>query len=632
MKTIAILFLLALSLSLSGAEYYVATDGSDSNPGTSSAPFASWDKLNDVLGPGDIGYIRGGTYYNTRNSSRFQCVFDGLHGTAGDPIKIWAYPGETVIWNFADLSYSNSPVLMMVNNCDYVHFKGLRLTNAEQPGNGSPVYGWNIVNSDNNTLENCTVDHIGGYGFLIGQNMSNYTNNELSEYNLYLNCDAYAIADPRSPSPYGGSNGFNIIHNSGEGNTWAPNTTFRGCRAWFISDDGWDLMGCEGLPVYIENCWAFWIGYLEDFSNTGGDGCGFKLGPPMRDMSQEGHVIVSNNVAAQNTSHGFFQNTNNNTMGHRLYNNLSYDNYSGYNFHIDAISTFRNNIEYGNDVSTSIHSNMTNDHNSWNTDVSVSDNDFRSLDVSQLAWSRKADGSLPDIDFGQLNEGSDLIDKGTDVGLGYNGSAPDLGAFEYGTYVPPPPPPPVPVCTGIDFDEGSPTIVELYFDLNLTSSVVPTGSDFTIVLNGNTYFTVTSVNINGKTVRLTLTSPVETGGTLSASYSKTGVNTLQTLAGGEVESFTRQTNVNLEGPPPEDDFSVRIFPYPTGNYLAVHIAGPPITAPHFVRFYDASGELVYEDNLNSNASNIPISFPPGVYQVDIGLNDQVLHTQRIVLN
>jgi hypothetical protein len=632
MKTIAILFLLALSLSLSGAEYYVATNGSDGNPGTISAPFASWDKLNDVLGPGDIGYIRGGTYYNVRNSSRFQCIFEDLHGTASDPIKIWAYPGETPVWNFTDLTYSNSPILVVVNNCDYVHFKGLRLTNAQQPGNGSPVYGWNILNSDNNTLENITIDHIGGYGFLIGQNMGSYTNNELSEYNLFLNCDAYAIADPRSPSAYTGSNGFNIIHNSGESNAWTPNTTFRGCRTWFISDDGFDLMGCEGLPIHIENCWAFWCGLLEDFSNPGGDGVGFKLGPPFRDMSEEGYVNVKNCIAAQNTSHGFFQNTNNYTMAHRLYNNFSYDNYSGYNFHIYAASILRNNLEYGNDVSTSLNSSMTNDHNSWNGGVNVTESDFRSLDVSQLARPRKADGSLPDIDFGHLTEGSDIIDKGVDVGLGYNGGAPDLGAFEYGTYVPPPPPPDVPVCTGIDFNEGSPNIVELYFNLSLTSSVVPTGSDFTVVLNGSTNFNVTSVNINGTTVRLTLANAVTIGGTLSVSYSKTGVNTLQTPAGGEVASFTKQTNVNLEGPPPEGEFSVRIFQFPTGNYIAVHIGGPSITEPYFIRFYDASGALVYEDTLTTNASRIPIIFPLGVYQVDIGLNNQTLHSQKIVLN
>jgi hypothetical protein len=38
---------------------------------------------------------------------------------------------------------------------------------------------------------------------------------------------------------------------------------------------------------------------------------------------------------------------------------------------------------------------------------------------------------LPDVTFFHLKAGSDLIDKGVDVGLPFNGSAPDLGVFEY---------------------------------------------------------------------------------------------------------------------------------------------------------------------------------------------------------
>ena len=47
---------------------------------------------------------------------------------------------------------------------------------------------------------------------------------------------------------------------------------------------------------------------------------------------------------------------------------------------------------------------------------------------------RQADGSLPNVDYARLVEGSDLIDAGTTklaVPIPYSGSAPDLGAFEY---------------------------------------------------------------------------------------------------------------------------------------------------------------------------------------------------------
>ena len=53
-----------------------------------------------------------------------------------------------------------------------------------------------------------------------------------------------------------------------------------------------------------------------------------------------------------------------------------------------------------------------------------------------VTGARQPDGSLPTLDFMHLASGSDLIDTGVYVGIPYNGSAPDLGAFE--TLVPVP--------------------------------------------------------------------------------------------------------------------------------------------------------------------------------------------------
>ena len=47
-----------------------------------------------------------------------------------------------------------------------------------------------------------------------------------------------------------------------------------------------------------------------------------------------------------------------------------------------------------------------------------------------MASARQADGSLPVLPFLRLAAGSPLIDRGVNVGLPYNGAAPDLGAFE----------------------------------------------------------------------------------------------------------------------------------------------------------------------------------------------------------
>jgi hypothetical protein len=53
-----------------------------------------------------------------------------------------------------------------------------------------------------------------------------------------------------------------------------------------------------------------------------------------------------------------------------------------------------------------------------------------STDESLLITTRQADGSLPNVDFLKLKPGSDLIDKGMNLGFAFYGTAPDLGAFE----------------------------------------------------------------------------------------------------------------------------------------------------------------------------------------------------------
>ena len=70
-------------------------------------------------------------------------------------------------------------------------------------------------------------------------------------------------------------------------------------------------------------------------------------------------------------------------------------------------------------------------NNSWQLPVTVTAADFASMSETDAAAPRQADGSLPNNGFARLVAGSDLIDKGVDVGLPYYGSAPDLGAYEF---------------------------------------------------------------------------------------------------------------------------------------------------------------------------------------------------------
>jgi len=46
---------------------------------------------------------------------------------------------------------------------------------------------------------------------------------------------------------------------------------------------------------------------------------------------------------------------------------------------------------------------------------------------------RQSDGSLPEVTLLHLQSTSTMIDKGTNVGYTFFGTAPDLGAYEYST-------------------------------------------------------------------------------------------------------------------------------------------------------------------------------------------------------
>jgi hypothetical protein len=65
------------------------------------------------------------------------------------------------------------------------------------------------------------------------------------------------------------------------------------------------------------------------------------------------------------------------------------------------------------------------------TGISVSEADFISLDDAGMLGPREADGGLPELDFLKPAQESDLKDTGIDVGISFEGSAPDIGPFEY---------------------------------------------------------------------------------------------------------------------------------------------------------------------------------------------------------
>ena len=88
----------ATSTAMAESAYYIATDGSDSDPGTQALPFATLEKARDTISclalpdGGITIYLRGGKYFRT---SEFTLVANDS-GTADKPVVYMAYPGEDV--------------------------------------------------------------------------------------------------------------------------------------------------------------------------------------------------------------------------------------------------------------------------------------------------------------------------------------------------------------------------------------------------------------------------------------------------------------------------------------------------------------------------------------------------------
>ncbi|WP_421876786.1 Ig-like domain-containing protein [Marinoscillum sp.] len=363
---------------------------------------ATKDELVAALGavePGDKIYLRGGTY---SFSSTIRLSKDG---SASQLISLLAYPDERPIIDFSPMSENSSNRGIQVSG-DYWHVKGLDVYGAGDNGM--------FISGHHNLIEFCSFYENADSGLQIGNGASN---------NTVLNCDSYYNAD----SSIENADGFACKLDAGDGNK------FIGCRAWQNLDDGWDgyLRGADNITTTYENCWAFLNGRLKDGTVGGGDGNGFKTGGS-DDKLLKHNGIFTNCIATGNVVDGFDHNSNRGDV--TLYNCAAHDNGRNINFGSGNIAnslTIKNTISIGGggDSYQATTTDITN--NSWQNGQSATASDFISLDYELLKQSRKADGSLPDIDYLQLVSGSDLIDAGVDVGLDFQGSAPDIGVFEY---------------------------------------------------------------------------------------------------------------------------------------------------------------------------------------------------------
>ncbi len=443
LKVICVLILLVTSKSLfAQTVYYVATNGSDKNTGTSLIkPFATLAKAIKAVVPGDTIYLRSGVYVS---SSTINIT---TSGTAAKHITLSAYkPDLNTTFNnnkpvlnysvaFAKASSSERGIQLQA---DYWNIYGIMIDYAGD--NGMNVSGHHCK------IEFCTFSHSRDSGLQL--------NGEASSDSI-INCDSYNNADMGlgTTSNGGNADGFSAKMDIGD------SIYFRGCRSWGNSDDGWDgylrpstTSPQNNVSWAMEDCWAFANGYywLDGTTTSSMNGNGFKTGgSDTKDLAH--NCFMKKCLSFNNKANGYDQNSNAGTIA--MYNCTSYGNLGASVFMASSVADSNyypgsrlilvNNLSIGGTISTktSVARPITSVNNLFSK--TTTNSEILSFDTTGMRGARGIDGSLPILNFMRLNttvtKPFTIIDKGVlldtvmyhgSKGIPYLGAAPDLGCFE----------------------------------------------------------------------------------------------------------------------------------------------------------------------------------------------------------
>jgi len=437
-NTFLLLFLFYTFTTAYANVYYVAHNGDDTlNSGQINSPFASIQRAQKGVVAGDTVYIRGGKYLMTEsqiaNKKGIWASVQYLNksGTASKRINYWAFPGERPIFDFTNVKPFDCRIKAFDISASWIHIKGLEVTGTQVTITGH-TQSENFHNEgSNNIFEQLSMHDTQAIGFYLTKGSNN----------LILNCDAYRNYDYTSEGGKGGnSDGFGCHPTKG-----SKGNIFRGCRAWFNSDDGYDCIRAAET-VTFDHCWAFYNGYSPEFKSLG-DGNGFKAGGwgLVKDDRVPDSIpmhVIQFCVAVRNKANGFY--SNHQPGGSYWYNNTAFQNGTNYNMlnrtkDITADvpgynHVLKNNLSYAAINYETQHIDSTKciiSNNSFSIPIKVTETDFKSIDQSKLTLARNVDGSLPESNFLKLKAGSVLIDKGIEIGFPFSGKRPDLGAFEF---------------------------------------------------------------------------------------------------------------------------------------------------------------------------------------------------------
>jgi parallel beta-helix repeat protein len=350
------LFFTIGSFSVQAATYHVATTGNDGHTCGSSQSITTPKKTIAsavaCLSPGDTLFIRSGTYMETIDLGT-------KSGTAGNYIRLAAYPGEKVIIQ-PNLAYAIVPRALV-----YLIFEGLILDGINAPNN----YFFTIdYGSHDVILRNLEIRNWKGNGIIVG-----------ADNVQILNCKIHNQVSLGKERWYGiyfhhGDNGLiegNVIYNNPGGgihaypgtisnliirrNTVYDNNTMATSNVeGILVFEGW----MNGVPQIITGVQVYNnVVYNNSTAETGGLSGGIRVsnGPDgtkvwnntvygnkgwginiQAGTSAPTNTVVQNNIVFGNTSGQIVNAGIGSIVDHNLTTNPSFSNAAGFNFNLQA--------------------------------------------------------------------------------------------------------------------------------------------------------------------------------------------------------------------------------------------------------------------------------------------------------
>lgn len=377
--------------------YYVATTGSNSNPGTLLAPFLTIQKAADVVVPGDTVIVRDGIYVNpTQNPGiEFPMVRIQRSGTDGNYITFKSeHAGGAVIHGARTSSgtaYNATHGILIDSGASYIKIEGFEISLMYLQGicvlgdSGHIEITGNYIHTIGNTLVTSTGDTNGRVGI-----------------NL-VNCSDIVIAKNRindigrlAPDEEGGAGAVNYLYN--DHGIYISGVNGLSIRYNVITecDNGYALHFYSGANAYTTNATVYNNTLYTSNQRTSGL---IVLSCPITTID------ISNNLFIMDTETSFIGNPNN-----AIYMGVGYENYI-------TEGVIRNNMMYrGSGAIVGVYDGLTLTGNIVNTNPLVTNFIAYSFTLTSL---------------------SPAINAGVDVGLttDYAGTTvtglPDIGAYEY---------------------------------------------------------------------------------------------------------------------------------------------------------------------------------------------------------